>query len=154
MDQKIIDPGRSASVTEQFDPIRKISNFTSSEKSNFLIAELIRKHPGEKELSVRSQIVTAKKIVLISAPDLKKGDWDRIDKWKALKRYFDEKHIPCVLLTASSESVIKTFKSQYQFEVPVFVNDATELKTISRSNPVLVYLEKGVVKGKFKFHTT
>ena len=134
MDQRVVVPGRSASVTEQFDPTRKVSLLTNSEKSNAFITKLISQHVSDKELSLRRQVVTAKKMVLISAPDLRKGDWDRIDKWKSLQKYFDQKQIPCVLLTASSESVIRSFKETYHFEVPVFVNDATELKTISRSN--------------------
>jgi hypothetical protein len=149
MDQKVLVPARSPSITEQFDPSRKLYLLSKSDKNNALVKELIEVRPNQSEISLRSAIVKAGKIVLISAPDLKRGDWDRIDKWKELKRYFDQNKIPVVLLTASSEEVIREFRSSNNFDVPVFINDATELKTISRSNPSLIYLEKGVVKGKF-----
>jgi len=149
MDQKVLVPGRSPSVTEQFDPTRKVILLTASDRNSAVVSDLLEEDAAHKEISLRRTIVTAKKIVLINAPDLKRGNWNRIEKWKALKRYFDQKKIPVVLLTASSEPFIRTFRSSNNFDVPVFINDATELKTISRSNPSLVYLENGVVKGKF-----
>jgi uncharacterized membrane protein YphA (DoxX/SURF4 family) len=149
MNQLIVVPGRSASISEQFSPTRKVSAFSSIERNNSFISSLIRKHPNEEELRLRSEILHCKKIALIIAPDLKKSDWSRIDKWKSLKNYFDTNTIPFVLVTASSESLIRSFRKEYNFEIPVFLNDATELKTISRSNPALVYLENGIVKGKF-----
>ena len=57
--------------------------------------------------------------------------------------------IQFLLLTSSSEIEIQRFKSDHKLSIPVFVNDATELKTISRSNPSLMYLESGKVRAKF-----
>jgi uncharacterized membrane protein YphA (DoxX/SURF4 family) len=149
MDQKVLIPGRSPSVTEQFDPTRKIQMLSDTDRKSSVVKHLLERKSDQIEISLRNTIVTSKRIVLINAPDLKRGNWNRIDKWKKLKHYFDQKDIPVVLLTASSEDVINEFRNNHNLEVPVFINDVTELKTISRSNPSLVYLEKGVIKGKF-----
>lgn len=149
MDQRVLSPGRSASITEQFDPVRKIKFMNAEEKQLEAVRGKLELNPDVKEVSLRHFIATAKKIIVIVSPDLQKGDWDGIEKWKALNQYFGTKNIPVILLTASSESSIRSFKSKWQFKLPVFINDATELKTISRSNPALVYLEKGIVRGKF-----
>jgi hypothetical protein len=148
MDQRVVTPGHSASITEQFDPSRKV-RFMTIEKELPMVKEALIKNPELEEFSIRSTIVRSKKIALIVAPDLQKGDWERIDKWQALLGYFETKRIPFVMLTSSSEPIIRAFKRKMNFDIPVFVNDATELKTISRSNPALLYLENGVVKGKF-----
>jgi uncharacterized membrane protein YphA (DoxX/SURF4 family) len=148
MDQRVVTPGHSASITEQFDPSRKV-RFMTIEKELPMVKEALIKNPELEEFSIRSSIVRSKNIALIVAPDLQKGDWERIDKWQALLGYFETKRIPFVMLTSSSEPIIRTFKRKMNFDIPVFVNDATELKTISRSNPALLYLENGVVKGKF-----
>jgi len=36
----------------------------------------------------------------------------------------------------------------------MFINDETELKAITRSNPALLYIEKGIVKQKFTHRST
>ena len=46
------------------------------------------------------------------------------------------------------------FKKKHNFNVPMFVNDETELKAISRSNPTILVIEKGVVKGKYPYRST
>jgi hypothetical protein len=38
--------------------------------------------------------------------------------------------------------------------VPVFLNDETELKAIARSNPSLMVIQKGIVKGKYPTNST
>ena len=50
---------------------------------------------------------------------------------------------------SGSRSKINAFREKYQFKVPVFLNDEIGLKAIARSNPSMMILEKGVVKGKF-----
>ena len=37
---------------------------------------------------------------------------------------------------------------------PIFINDETELKAISRSNPTVLVIEKAVVTGKYSFRST
>jgi hypothetical protein len=109
----------------------------------------IERNPEINEVSIRSFISQAPKMAIINAPFLSWSDWYGINKWKALKRYFAQKGIPFIMLTASSEKTVSAFKTKFNFDIPVFINDAAELKTISRSNPTLLYFEKGVVRGKF-----
>ena len=64
-------------------------------------------------------------------------------------KYSKRDGIPFLLLTSSSRTKINAFRQKYGFNVPVFVNDETGLKAIARSNPSLMVIEKGIVKGKF-----
>jgi uncharacterized membrane protein YphA (DoxX/SURF4 family) len=149
MNQRVLAPEKSPSITEQFNPVRKLVFMQPEEKTLSFVKQKLIEDPKTSEISIRDAIVSAKKIALINAPIIDITDWNRIDKWKALKQYFDQMNIPFVLLTSSSESAIANFKASLHFKIPVFRNDITELKTISRSNPTLLYLENGNVKVKF-----
>ncbi len=50
-------------------------------------------------------------------------------------------------ITSTSGEELKEFRFQNQTPFDFLINDGTELKIIVRSNPGLVYLEKGVVKN-------
>jgi hypothetical protein len=49
---------------------------------------------------------------------------------------------------------IDAFRKANNFDIPIFLNDETELKAIARSNPSLMVLKKGVVKGKYPTNST
>ncbi len=60
---------------------------------------------------------------------------------------------PMILTSASSDEMNQFLKAQ-QLALPYYYADATVLKTISRSNPGIWLLQKGVVKGKWHFNDT
>jgi peroxiredoxin len=49
-------------------------------------------------------------------------------------------------ISSSAGEEVEQFRFQHQTPFDFLANDGTELKIIVRSNPGLVYLEKGVVK--------
>ena len=59
-----------------------------------------------------------------------------------------------LVLTASGEAIYDEFRHEQQLALPYYYADATVLKTIIRSNPGLVLLQNGVVRGKFHFRDT
>jgi uncharacterized membrane protein YphA (DoxX/SURF4 family) len=56
-----------------------------------------------------------------------------------------------MVLTASDEGSFEVFRHEVQLPAPYFFADATVLKTMVRSNPGLLLLQDGVVKGKWHY---
>ena len=52
-------------------------------------------------------------------------------------------------LTASDEASFEAFRHEHQLAMPYFYGDATVLKTMIRTNPGLILMQDGVVKGKW-----
>lgn len=60
-----------------------------------------------------------------------------------------DKPVRFYVLTASNSSVIHEFKEKYKLNIPFYKTDPITLKTMIRSNPGLILIEKGTVKGKW-----
>ncbi len=73
------------------------------------------------------------------------------DNIEEIKTLIDELEgtVETWMITASDESSFESFRHTHQLAAPYFFGDATVLKTIIRSNPGLVLLQNGVVKGKW-----
>ena len=56
-----------------------------------------------------------------------------------------------IVLTSSGTAIYDEFRHEYQLAIPYYFADATVLKTIIRSNPGLVLLRNGRVRGKWHF---
>lgn len=52
-------------------------------------------------------------------------------------------------LTSSDEASFEAFRHEHQLAMPYFYGDATVLKTMIRTNPGLILMQDGVVKGKW-----
>jgi uncharacterized membrane protein YphA (DoxX/SURF4 family) len=59
------------------------------------------------------------------------------------------KGIPFYALCASSDDNILAFSEEHNIEYPFYFTDETTLKTMVRSNPGLMHLQSGTVKGKW-----
>jgi uncharacterized membrane protein YphA (DoxX/SURF4 family) len=149
-EQKVIIAAKLPSITEQFNPEVKVKDLTEAElgldyvqgiKENML--------PSLKEISIREFIVKTNRIVIVSARDLKTANWTRLQRFKDLQTFCALNKIPFVLITSSSPASINYFRKSNNWSVASFVNDETELKAISRSNPCLLVVENGIVKAKF-----
>ena len=110
--------------------------------------------PNVAEVSIRDFIVQAPKVVLVSSQTLLKGDWGNIKKLKAISELCKKNNVPFVVMCGASREDIVNFREEHKFYVPFFVNDETEMKAISRSNPALLVIEKGVVKAKYPYRST
>lgn len=65
-----------------------------------------------------------------------------------------EGHAEVMILTASPEVEIETFRHAHQLAAPFFFADATVLKTIVRSNPGITLWVNGTVKGMWHHNDT
>ena len=76
-------------------------------------------------------------------------DKEESNKIKHLLQVAEKESLPVFLITASVGKKIDNFVEQNQIDVPVFLADDIDLKTIIRSNPGLILLENGTVINKW-----
>lgn len=130
-------------------------NLTDYDQESFAVLDTITiQDPSITEISIRDYIIHADRFVLVSAKNLDEADWRNIERLKELQVACEEAKVPFVMMCSASRERINEFKKEYNFTAPIFVNDETELKAISRSNPSVLVIEKAVVKGKYSFRST
>ena len=101
------------------------------------------------EISIREYILKAPLIFILFSKELKKAKIDDIPNIRKIENVLKNRKIPFVLVTNEQRPYIKKWLKTNGLKLPAFTNDATELKAISRSNPSLMIVKHGIVKGKF-----
>jgi uncharacterized membrane protein YphA (DoxX/SURF4 family) len=101
------------------------------------------------EISIREYILKAPLIFILFSKELKKAKIDDIPNIRKIEKVLKNRKIPFVLVTNEQRPYIKKWLKTNGLKLPAFTNDATELKAISRSNPSLMIVKHGIVKGKF-----
>lgn len=130
-------------------------NVTDYEVESYSIVDTIEMvNMNMKDISIRNMIVESDRFVLVFAQSLKNGNWGNIDRLKAISASCRNAGVPFAVVCGSNRKEINAFRDEHNFLVPFFVNDGTGLKAITRSNPTLIIIEKGIVKGKYPFRST
>ena len=101
------------------------------------------------EISIRDYITKAPIIFILFSKDLRKAEIEDIAKLKSLEKILRRKNIPFVLITNEEHGYVVGWLKKNRLKLPAFTNDATELKAIARSNPSLMVVKNGIVKGKY-----
>lgn len=86
---------------------------------------------------------------LLISPDLDKADDQNFGDIDQIYEFCQDNSIPFYCLTASTEKSQQHWQNITGAEYPFCMTDATTLKTMIRSNPGLMLMEKGVVRGKW-----
>ena len=73
-------------------------------------------------------------------------------KMKALHAKWKNQEILIYGVTASTKDEIAAFKQQHGLEFPFVQMDGVAIKTAGRSNPCLMLLNKGTIKGKWHYN--
>jgi uncharacterized membrane protein YphA (DoxX/SURF4 family) len=76
--------------------------------------------------------------------------WD--EKMHALQKKFQEGKIYLYGVSASGRTDITAFTAAHGLQFPFLQMDGTAIKTGGRSNPCLILLEKGTIKGKWHYN--
>ncbi|AIZ62551.1 DoxX family protein [Hymenobacter sp. DG25B] len=99
------------------------------------------------------EILKGNKLLLI-IQNVNSADRDRFDKMNTMILSADssKRDIKTVVLTSSNPADYDAFRHEVNLPVPFYYADATVLKSMVRSNPGIILLENGVVKGKFHYH--
>ena len=88
------------------------------------------------------------KLLMIVAYDLKSSEREGIKKMKALSEEAIKKGYTVIGMTTSNEAAKQAIKTDYGFDFEFYLCDEKVLKTIVRSNPGVVILNKGTVMQK------
>jgi len=107
--------------------------------------------PNEEltEVSVRDYLLSEKKVIVVFSRSLRDMNKAAIPELIQLLKAAEKAGVPFLFVTNSDPASIAAFRKNYHFTAPTFINDENQLKIISRSNPVVVVLKKGVVAGKY-----
>ena len=157
--QREIIPARLATITEQFDPFLNLSDLTSADREFDEVQKQLSRpvKDGEEpisEISLRSYIAHVNQVVLLSVKRMSDANWNEIASYKAIAKACKRRNIPFIMITNAAPGELKKFRSKYGMRIPIFLNDETELKAISRSNPCLLVIRHGIVTSKFPHRST
>lgn len=115
---------------------------------------LLRLQEDFQEVDLRDFILEAPQIIWVVARDLSNANFSRMERLKDIFTAAQENQIPMILMTASSQRQIEAFRNDWELNIPIVLNDETEIKAITRSNPTLMVIRNGVVSGKYAFRST
>ena len=88
------------------------------------------------------------KLIMIVTYDLEKADINGLKKLKTMANQASKKGFNVIGMTASGEHTQQKIKAEYDLNFDFYFCDETALKTIVRSNPGILKLNKGTVIQK------
>lgn len=157
MVQSVIVPTKIPSITDQFNPFVDVNDISGFELKLPAVKEMYDNAKVDStigEISIRDLIIESPRFVLVSSKNLMEGNWNNVDRLKGIQKACKKEGVPFAIICGASREQINKFRKKYDLNAPIFVNDETELKAISRSNPTLFVIEDGVVKAKYPFRST
>jgi len=107
------------------------------------------KNPEINDIILRDYILKVPEIIILTTKNLKDANFVEMKRYKSIYANALKEGIPMIMMVSSNPEEVKAFRTKYNFSIPIFFNDETELKAISRSNPALLIIKKGVVEGKY-----
>jgi uncharacterized membrane protein YphA (DoxX/SURF4 family) len=100
---------------------------------------------------VTELLMGKEKLMLIIAYNLKLTSEKGLNKIKALSERALERGYTVYCFSASTQNDFQQIKEEYGFDFELLFCDETTLKTIIRSNPGIVVLNKGTITGKWSW---
>jgi hypothetical protein len=146
--EKVVKHGKPATI-EQFNLFIERENLTKTEKDLTFVQTILEKNPDATDIEITDAVLKEKQIVILCARNLNEANWKNIERIKSIYKNCKNEKIPFILITNSDIRQIYYFRKKNKFNVPVFNNDETGLKVISRSNPSMLILKWGIVAGKY-----
>ena len=102
-----------------------------------------------QDLNITDSLLNLERVALIISFDIKKAKSKSHKKILKYIKSLSSTNLPIYGLSSSSKSEIDSQTSLLANSIPWFLVDQTTLKTIIRSNPGVIILEKGVVVNKW-----
>jgi uncharacterized membrane protein YphA (DoxX/SURF4 family) len=87
--------------------------------------------------------------LLILIQNVEKTNVKRIREINSLVNSLKGSNIEPIVLTAADEATFEAFRHEVQLAVPYYFTDATVMKSMSRTNPGLILMQNGSIKGKW-----
>lgn len=92
------------------------------------------------------------KLMLVIAYDMAKSEYEAFSEVQKVSEIAMSKGYKVIGMSASNVEWTGKIKSEYQLNFPFYFTDETTLKTIVRSNPGVLLLEKGTIKQKVHYN--
>jgi uncharacterized membrane protein YphA (DoxX/SURF4 family) len=99
------------------------------------------------------EILSGEKLIVL-VQNTTKADRGDLKEINELVKTAGKIGITTIAVTSSSGQDFEKFRHEVNLAVPYYYGDGTVLKTISRSNPGLLLLQNGTVKGKWHHNDT
>jgi len=100
---------------------------------------------------ITEMLLKKERLMLFVAYDLSKADDKGLVNLKEVSENALQNGYTVYMFSASTEEDYLKLKAKYNFEFDLLFCDETTLKTIVRSNPGIVTLNKGVITGKWSW---
>src|SRR5690554_1133551 len=115
---------------------------------------LMRLDESLTDISLKDYILAQDQVILIFSRNLSNGNFSRISRLNEIAEKAPQHNIAVIMISTASKEDVIAFREATGLQIPTLQNDEIEIKTITRSNPSLMVLKKGVVKGKYPFRST
>ena len=143
--------GEEKTITDRGQGPAEYDDIISVETKELQAADL----PKIQDFSIESEdedltsyFLEKDKLLMIVAYDLNTSEREGIKKMKSLSDEAIKKGYTVIGMTTSNEDTKQVIKSEYGFDFDFYLCDEKVLKTIVRSNPGVVILNKGTVMQK------
>src|SRR5690554_5154051 len=115
---------------------------------------LMRLDESLTDISLKDYILAQDQVILIFSRNLSNGNFSRISRLNEIAEKAPQHNIAVIMISTASKEDVIAFREATGLQIPTLQNDEIEIKAITRSNPSLMVLKKGVVKGKYPFRST
>ncbi len=139
--------------SEMETPIEEYDPAGFPEEEYKILDTMTSVDPNLTEFAIKDALINDDRTVFVVSRKLSEANWGVIKDLKDIQKACKELEVPFFMICNATRDEINAFKQKHSFNVPVFSMDEIELKIISRSNPALMVLEKGVVKGKYAYRS-
>ena len=100
---------------------------------------------------ITEMLMNEDRLLLVVAYNLSLANASGLEKVRELSERAREKGFVVYMFSASTQEDFEAVKAQYDFDFELLFCDETTLKTIIRSNPGIVTLDKGTITGKWSW---
>lgn len=102
-------------------------------------------------VDMASELLAEPKLVMVIAYDLGKSNYQAFEEIKPVSELAIKKGYKVIGMSASSEDFTLKLTKEYKLAFDFYFTDETTLKTMVRSNPGILVLEKGTIKQKVHY---
>ncbi len=102
-----------------------------------------------QDISIRDFIIQSPTIFVLSSNNLSEANLDEKQKVIHIARMLKARKIPFVLICNADRETMNSWRKKNGLKIPAFSLDEKVAKAIARSNPALMIIQNGIVKGKY-----
>lgn len=103
---------------------------------------------------ITDEVLAEPKLLWIICYDLSLTSTEKLDDVRTLANLAEQNGVKVMVLSSAGEKQKNQFIKDNNFNFDFFITDGIVLKTMLRSNPGIMYLENGTVKGKWHQNDT